>query len=151
MLKAGVGPNVIPSEAEATLDIRALPDEDIEKFYAEMRKIINDPAVRIVPIPASRPPSPASRLDTEMYRALDQVSKRVYPGSTLIPSMSTGASDQAQLRAKRIQSYGVGPGGTTTDTTNFGAQGDVDRLAESSLYPFVEFVWGTMTDVAVHK
>ena len=25
MLKAGVGPNVIPSEAEATLDMRALP------------------------------------------------------------------------------------------------------------------------------
>ena len=25
MLKAGVGANVIPSEAEATLDIRALP------------------------------------------------------------------------------------------------------------------------------
>jgi acetylornithine deacetylase/succinyl-diaminopimelate desuccinylase-like protein len=151
MLKAGVGPNVIPSEAEATLDIRALPDEDIVKFYAEMQKIINDPAVKIVPLPASRPPSPASRLDTEMYRVLDQVSKRVYPGSTLIPSMSTGASDQAQLRAKGIQSYGVGPGGTIEDTTNFGAHGDVERLAESALYPFVEFVWGAVTEVAVHK
>src|SRR5712691_7380865 len=100
MLKAGVGANVIPSEAEATLDIRALPDEDIAKFYAEMQKIINDPAVKVVPLPASRPPSPASRLDTEMYRVLDQVSKRVYPGSNLIPSMSTGASDEEQIRAK---------------------------------------------------
>src|SRR6185369_16493946 len=27
MLKAGIAPNVIPSEAEATLDIRVLPDE----------------------------------------------------------------------------------------------------------------------------
>ena len=151
MLKAGVGPNVIPSEAEATLDIRALPDEDIAKFYSEMQRIIGDPAVKIVPLPASRPPSPASRLDTEMFRVLEQVSKRVYPGSTLIPSMSTGASDQAQLRAKGIQSYGVGPGGTTEDTTNFGAHGDVERLAESSLYPFVRFVWGAVTEVAVHK
>jgi metal-dependent amidase/aminoacylase/carboxypeptidase family protein len=41
MFKAGVGANVIPSEAEATLDIRALPDEDITKFYAEMAKIIS--------------------------------------------------------------------------------------------------------------
>ena len=31
ILKAGVGANVIPSEAEATLDIRALPGEDIER------------------------------------------------------------------------------------------------------------------------
>ena len=35
MLSAGVGANVIPSEAEATLDIRALPGEDINAFYAE--------------------------------------------------------------------------------------------------------------------
>jgi acetylornithine deacetylase/succinyl-diaminopimelate desuccinylase-like protein len=151
MLKAGVGANVIPSEAEATLDIRALPDEDIAKFYAEMQKIINDPAVKVVPLPATRPPSPASRLDTEMYQVLGQVSKQVYPGSTLIPSMATGASDQAQLRAKGIQSYGVGPGSTTEDATNFGAHGDVERLAESSLYPFVQFVWGAVTEVAVHK
>jgi acetylornithine deacetylase/succinyl-diaminopimelate desuccinylase-like protein len=151
MLKAGVGANVIPSEAEATLDIRALPGEDIAKFYSEMQRIIGDPAVKIVPLPATRPPSPASRLDTEMYRVLEQVSKRVYPGSTVIPSMSTGASDQAQLRAKGIQSYGVGPGGTPEDTTNFGAHGDVERLAESSLYPFVQFVWGAVTEVAVHK
>jgi len=33
MLKAGVGANVIPSEAEATLDVRALPGEDLPKFY----------------------------------------------------------------------------------------------------------------------
>src|SRR5579863_8836757 len=45
-LKAGVGDNVIPSEAEATLDIRALPDENIANFYAEMGNIIDDPEVK---------------------------------------------------------------------------------------------------------
>src|SRR5712691_10500344 len=63
MLKAGVGPNVIPSEAEATIDIRMLPDEDVDKFLAEMNKLINDPAVKIAPLPRARPSSPASRLD----------------------------------------------------------------------------------------
>jgi hypothetical protein len=37
------------------------------------------------------------------------------------------------------------------DTTNFGAHGDVERLAESALYPFVEFVWDAVTEAAVHK
>jgi len=151
MLKAGVGPNVIPSEAEATLDIRALPDEEITKFYAEMAKVIDDPEVKIVPLPATRPPSPATRLDTEMYRVLEQVSKRMYPGITVIPSMSTGASDKAQLRAKGQQSYGIGPAGTRADSTNFGAHSDVERLAESSIYPFVEFVWSAVTEVAATK
>jgi len=151
MLKGGVGMNVIPSEVEAILDIRAVPGEDIPKFYDEMRKVINDPAVKVEPLPATRPPSPASRLDTEMYRILEAAAKRIYPASTVIPSMATGASDQAQLRAKGIQSYGVGPASTADDSTNYGAHGDVERLWEPSLYPFVEFVWTAVTEVAVHK
>src|SRR5579864_1035105 len=151
MLQAGVGANVIPSQAEATLDIRALPDEDTTKFYGEMAKIINDPQVAIVPLPATRPPSPATRLDTEMYRVLEQVSKRMYDGVTVIPNMSTGASDKAQLRAKGQQSYGIGPAATRPDATNFGAHSDVERLAEPSIYPFVEFVWNAVTAVAASK
>jgi acetylornithine deacetylase/succinyl-diaminopimelate desuccinylase-like protein len=148
MLKAGVGANVIPSEAEATLDIRALPDEDIARFYEQMGKIIDDPQVKIVPLPATRPPSPATRLDTEMYRVLEEVSKRMYPGVTVLPSMSTGSSDKAQLRAKGQESYGIGPAGTREDFVSFGAHSDVERLAESSIYPYVEFVWNVATEIA---
>jgi len=35
ILKAGFRSNVIQSEAEATLDVRALPDENLEQFYGE--------------------------------------------------------------------------------------------------------------------
>jgi acetylornithine deacetylase/succinyl-diaminopimelate desuccinylase-like protein len=151
MLKAGVGANVIPSEAEATLDIRALPGVDVTEFYGTMAKVIGDPAVKIVPLPQTRPPSPASKLDTEMFRVMAQVAKAIYPGAAVLPSMSTGASDQAQLRAKGIQSYGIGPASTESDEVNYPAHGDVERLAESSLYPFVQYVWSVVTEIAVHK
>ena len=150
-LKAGVGDNVIPSEAEATLDIRALPDENITRFYAEMGNIIDDPEVKIVPLPATRPFSPATRLDTDMYRVLESVSRRMYPGVTVMPSMSTGASDKAQLRAKGQQSYGIGPAGTREDSLNYGAHSDVERMAEASMYRFVEFVWSAVTEIASGK
>ena len=150
MLKAGVGPNVIPSEAEATLDIRALPGEDISEFYGEMQRVINDPAVKVIPIPSTRPEAPASRLDTEMYHVLEQVSQRMYPGSVLLPTMSTGASDMAQLRAKGIQSYGIGPAIKDEDRA-YGAHSDVERLAESSLYRFVEFTWNAVSEMVVKK
>jgi acetylornithine deacetylase/succinyl-diaminopimelate desuccinylase-like protein len=150
MLKAGTGPNVIPSEAEATIDIRALPGEDIPALYAQMKRVIADPAVRIEPIPMTRPPSPASGLDTEMYKALERVSKRLYPQATVLPTMSTGASDMAQLRAKGIPSYGIGPAATEADSTNHGAHSDVERLLESSLYRFVEFTWNAVAEVSIH-
>ncbi len=151
MLKAGVGPNVIPSEAEATLDIRAFPGEDIQWLYSEMGKVINDPAVKIVPMVMTRPPSPASPLTTDAYTVLNSVAKKMYPGVTVLPTMSTGSSDMAQLRAKGIPSYGIGPAATDADRTNFGAHSDVERLLESSLYPFVEFAWNAVTQLAVHQ
>ena len=151
MLKAGVGPNVIPSEAEATLDIRALPDENIPAFYEEMKRIIGDPAVKIVPMVMTRPFSPASPLGSEAYRTLERVAKRMYPGATILPSMSTGASDMAQLRAKGIPSYGIGPASTESDRINYGAHSDVERLLESSLYQFVEFTWNAVTELSVHR
>jgi acetylornithine deacetylase/succinyl-diaminopimelate desuccinylase-like protein len=152
IVKGGFRVNVIPSEAEATLDVRALPDEDLDKLYAEMRKVIADPAVKIEHISGNdRPASPPSRLDTEMYRALEQVSKRMFPGATVLPAMSTGATDMAQLRAKGVQCYGIGPARTEQDATNYGAHGDVERLPEASLYRFVEFAWNAVTAVAVGK
>jgi acetylornithine deacetylase/succinyl-diaminopimelate desuccinylase-like protein len=150
MLKAGVGPNVIPSEAEAILDIRALPDEDVEKFYAEMNRVIGDPEIKIEPLPATRPHSPASRLNTDMYRILEQVSHRMYPGSTVLPTMSTGASDMAQLRAKGIDSYGIGPSASAGEA-NYGAHSDVERLYEPTIYKFVEFTWNAVVQAAAHK
>jgi acetylornithine deacetylase/succinyl-diaminopimelate desuccinylase-like protein len=152
MLKAGIGANVIPSEAEATFDIRALPDEDMTKFFEEMKRVIGDAAVRIEPITTNlRPVAPPSRLDSEMYRALEQVSKRMYPGATVLPTMSTGATDMAQLRAKGIQSYGIGPPSTESENTNYGAHSDVERMQESSLYRFVEFTWNAALEVAGAK
>ena len=151
MLKAGVGLNVIPSEAEATLDIRALPGENLDDFFTKMGQVIDDPAVKIVPLARMRPASPAARLDTEMYRVMNDVAKAIYPGAVVLPSMSTGASDNSQLRAKGIQSYGVGPVSTEEDALHYPAHGDVERLAESSLYPFVRYVWTVVVGVAAHR
>ena len=152
ILKAGVGPNVIPSTAEATFDVRALPDEDIPKFFAEMTRVVGDPTVKVEPITANlRPAGATSRLDSEMYRALEKVSREMFPNVTVLPTMSTGATDMAQLRAKGIQSYGIGPASTEADTINYGAHSDVERLAESSLYQFVEFTWRATMEVAGGK
>ena len=44
---AGYRINIIPSEAKATVDWRALPDEDIPAFLDEIRKVVDDPAVEV--------------------------------------------------------------------------------------------------------
>src|SRR4029434_7059069 len=79
ILKAGVGPNVIPSQAEATFDVRALPDEDIPRLFADVTRLSGAPAVKVEPItPNLRPVAPASNLDSAMYRALEAIAAEMY-------------------------------------------------------------------------
>jgi len=103
IFKAGFRSNVIPSEAEATIDIRALPDEDMPKFYAWMKQLINDPAVEIVARGGGREPGAPSRIDNEMFRAFEATQREMFPGAITLPAMLTGATDNAQLRAKGVQ------------------------------------------------
>ena len=123
ILKAGVGPNVIPSQAEATFDVRALPDEDIPRLFAEVTRLIGDEAVKVEPITTNlRPVSPPSGLDSDMYRALVAISAEMFPGAAVLPTTMTGATDMAQFRAKGIQAYGIGPASTDSDTPSITAR-----------------------------
>jgi len=151
MLTGGFRQNVIPSQAEAMLDIRALPDEDMTKFYAEMNLVIGDPAVKIVPSAPGRPSAPPSRLDTEMFRALEAAQRRLYPGAITIPGMVTGATDLAQLRARGVQAYGIGPQFDEAEFAEHGWHSDVERLSEQSLHGLVQFMWYAVVGIAASK
>jgi acetylornithine deacetylase/succinyl-diaminopimelate desuccinylase-like protein len=152
IIKAGFRSNVIPSEAEATLDIRALPDEDMDKLYAEMRRIINDPNVEIKGNSfGGRPAGSPSRLDTEMFKILEGATRKTYAGAITLPDMLTGATDMAQLRAKGVQCYGIGPVIGEKDRDFGGAHSDDERLQVSQLYKFMEFLWNAVTDIAASK
>lgn len=152
ILNAGFRMNVIPSQAEATIDIRMAPGEDQEAFFVQLQKVIGDAAVKIERLTdGERPPTPPSRLDNEMFRALETVSKRLYPNSVTLPTMLTGATDMAFLRARGIQSYGIGPASSDADRTNYGAHSDVERLLESSLYSFARFTWEAVMEVSASK
>ena len=151
MLQAGIGPNVIPSTAEATIDIRTLPDEDFPTFLREMGRLIDDPAISIVPLPMTRPVTEPSSIDSLMYHSLERAASRVYPGSISVPSMLTASSDMAQLRAKGVQAYGIGPAMTKEEFAQHAWHSDVERLSEDSLYRFVQFVFDAVSDAAIKK
>ncbi|MGH9651418.1 MAG: M20/M25/M40 family metallo-hydrolase, partial [Terriglobales bacterium] len=107
IIQGGFRENVIPGDARATLDVRALPDEDMDKLIATLNRLIHDPAVSVERRTAGqkRPAAPPSRLDTEMFHVLEGAQKRVFPGAVTLPVMQTGATDSAQLRAKGVQAY----------------------------------------------
>ena len=152
IIQGGFRTNVIPSQAEATLDIRALPDENMDQLYAEMKRVIADPAVEIVTNNArNRPIPPPSAIDTEMFRALERTQKQMFPDAVTIPVMLTGATDMSQLRAKGVQSYGFGAIADESENELHGPHSDQERLLESSIHKMVQFLWYTVLDIAASK
>lgn len=152
IVNGGFRRNVIPSEASAVLDIRMLPDEDVDAFYDKMREIIDDPNVEVVPEPIYRPESEPSPVDNEMFQSLETVAGRMYPDATVLPSMSTGATDMAQVRAKGVPAYGLGAIRSVEElNSGNGAHGDNERVSEESVRQLVQFVWYTILDIGGTK
>lgn len=152
IIQGGFRKNVIPSEASAVLDIRMLPDEDVDAFYDMMREIIDDPNVEIVPEAIYRPESAPSPVDNEMFQTLENVANRMYPDATVLPRMSTGATDMAQMRAKGVPSYGLGAIRSVEElNSGNGAHGDNERVSEESVRQLVQFVWNTIIEVGATK
>lgn len=152
VIDAGFRKNVIPSEASAILDIRMLPDEDVDDFYEKLAAVIDDPRVEIVPERIYRPAAPPSEIDNEMFQTLERVAKEMYPSATVLPTMSTGATDMAQVRAKGMQCYGIGPARSIEEiNSGFGAHGDNERIAEDAFVEFVQFLWNVVLETAATR
>jgi acetylornithine deacetylase/succinyl-diaminopimelate desuccinylase-like protein len=128
VLKGGFKSNVIPPEAEAEIDIRALPDENMTEFTRQMNNLVNDPSVTILPpdLTDSMPAAPASSLHTAMFAALEAAQKKLLPESITVPVMSTGATDSAFLRAKGVDAYGIRIPRTFKENT--GVHGNDERI-----------------------
>jgi acetylornithine deacetylase/succinyl-diaminopimelate desuccinylase-like protein len=149
IIQGGYRINVIPSEAKASLDVRLIAGQDPEAFLNEVRRVINDPAIRVEWIPRDvRPATPSARLDSEVFKVLESAFARFYD-TTVLPTMSTGATDMAYLRAKGIQCYGVGPALDEEDgPKGFGAHSDQERILEAELHRFVRFHYEVVRDLA---
>jgi len=137
--------------ATATLDVRALPDEDMDQLMATLRKLVDDPAVTIERRTSGqmRPAPPPTRLDTEMFQALERAQQKVFPNAVTLPIMQTGATDSAQLRAKGVQAYDLSIPHSEEDVKRI--HGNDERVSIEGLGQFIQYVYAAVTDVAGAK
>lgn len=145
ILKAGFRSNVIPADAEATLDVRAVPDEDMDALVADLKRLIDDPSVEIVRNAAGRPSPPPSPVDSDLVRAIEKTGAAMFPGAITVPTMLTGATDMSFLRARGVQAYGIAAPAAEGER---GAHGNDERISVEGFGRFVEFIYRTVTEVA---
>jgi len=99
--------NVVPPTAWAELDCRILPDKAAEQFVDELTALIEPAGVEVEVIMAFTPA--ISSTNTQLFRAIENVTGELHPGSRVLPSVSTGFTDSHFTRDLGIISYGFNP------------------------------------------
>ncbi len=108
LVQGGFRSNVIPGEATATLNIRTLPGQSLDSTLARLARAIGDSLVSFT-VTSRGEESPAMSAENEFFAAVERAAKRLDPRIVVVPYLSTGATDSADLRRAGIKAYGLLP------------------------------------------
>jgi acetylornithine deacetylase/succinyl-diaminopimelate desuccinylase-like protein len=146
LIDGGIRNNVIPSEGTANFNVRVLPNDDIRTIVGEMQRVAGEQQVTFTldGTPSeSPPPSPVS---TALFQAMERAAKIMEPRTTVIPFMSTGATDGAALRAKGIPTYGILPMPLPMED-ELRMHGDNERVPVPALGWATEYLYRVLSEV----
>jgi acetylornithine deacetylase/succinyl-diaminopimelate desuccinylase-like protein len=144
-LRAGIGPNVVPSEARATLNVQLLPSNSIDPLIAQLQKVVNDPQIRFTVAPGRGISAPSSSTESELYQTIERVVPQQFPGAIVVPYLSTAATDSAELRLRNVQALGLLPF-PLTEADAQRIHGNDERLSLASFRTGVEFLYRIVYD-----
>jgi acetylornithine deacetylase/succinyl-diaminopimelate desuccinylase-like protein len=150
MLSAGVRANVIPSEARAMLNVRLLPGDTIDVLLADLTKSVNDPQIRFEVQPDAGLAAPPSSLESDFYVTITKAASQEFSGAPVLPFLSAGATDSAQLRLHNVQAYGLSPF-PMSDEDSRRMHADDERIPLASFDKGVDFIARVVSEFAASK
>jgi acetylornithine deacetylase/succinyl-diaminopimelate desuccinylase-like protein len=138
MMSAGHAENALPNNAQAIINCRMLPDDNPENVMSVLKSVLADDKISVTRINSSFT-TPLSPLREDITGPVSQISAAMWPGVSVTPIMSTGATDGKFLRLKGIPVYGVS--GMFGDMDDVRAHGKDERILATDYYNGVEFMY----------
>ncbi len=158
MLSGGHSPNALPQRATANVNCRIFPGHSQEEIRLSLLKIFDDPALSVryrnnqgelsdhgSDNKAMTPPP----LRDDVMKSLRDVSMKMWPGTTVIPIMETGASDSIYTMIAGIPSYGIC--GVAIQRDDSRAHGRDERVGVESFYNGLEFYYLLLKELTGKK
>ncbi|AEI65734.1 M20/M25/M40 family metallo-hydrolase, partial [Corallococcus macrosporus] len=85
--------NVLPARARAVVNFRVLPGDSVEGVLEHVRRVVDDPRVKVGTLGFISEPSPVSRMDSEAWTQLQRSVRQVFPDVVVAPYLMLGATD----------------------------------------------------------
>jgi acetylornithine deacetylase/succinyl-diaminopimelate desuccinylase-like protein len=147
-LEAGHANNALPQSAQANVNCRILPGHTREEIRQTLIGVFSDPKVEVSYVDSSgrvldSAPNasalPPVKLRPDVMQTLEKVAGEMWPGTPVVPTMSTGASDGVYSNAAGMPTYGIS--GVAIDMNDVRAHGRDERVRVESFYQGVDFYY----------
>jgi acetylornithine deacetylase/succinyl-diaminopimelate desuccinylase-like protein len=119
--------NVIPPEAWANLDVRILPGGDPKALLEQIRRVVDDPYVTVEPLDGEFREANYSPTDTALYADIRKVAANYFPGTPVVPHITSGYTENQRYRPLGIDAYGFNPY-TATEEEGSTEHGNDERI-----------------------
>ena len=139
MVDAGHALNALPQRATANVNCRMFPGRSSEETRAALVKAIADPKVTVEMRVKDKPIATPPPLDPAIVGPAEKLVAKYFPGTPLIPTMLTGATDGVYMEAVGIPTYGVP--GYWVDPDGNGTHGLNERIEVRSLLTGRDFLY----------
>lgn len=145
LLDGGHAPNALPQTAVANVNVRMLPGSDPQDVLETLIAVVDNPELSVEYMGGGSITDP-SPLSEEIMAAVETVTEAMWPGVTVMPTMSTGATDGARMRRAGIPTYGTS--GLFVDRNDMRIHGQDERLLKESLYGGYEFLYSVAKELS---
>jgi len=90
--------NVLPARARAVVNFRILPGDSVAAVLEHVRKVIDDPRVKIAALGALEP-APVSDHESPAFTLLAKTIRQVFPKAVVAPALVVGGTDSRHYSA----------------------------------------------------
>jgi acetylornithine deacetylase/succinyl-diaminopimelate desuccinylase-like protein len=147
-LAGGHADNALPQTATANVNCRVAPTSTGDDVRKALDQVVGDTAVRITMRGGDRNNAGGkpSAIHPVLLEATTTLTKKMFNGVPVIPTMSTGATDGRFLRNAGIPTFGVSGIFSAPGETN--AHGRDEKLRVKSYYDGLDFLYQLVKMVA---
>jgi acetylornithine deacetylase/succinyl-diaminopimelate desuccinylase-like protein len=146
MINGGHAINALPQRAEANVNCRIFPDHQPSAIMAELAADAADPAIGFKDVTEGSVPNDASPMRPDFVAAVTKAMAKVYPGTPVFPSMSSGASDSMWFRYHHVPSYGASP--VFIKGSEDFSHGLNERTPIANIQPAITYYLSLVTDLS---
>ncbi|MEN6389856.1 MAG: M20 family peptidase [Syntrophomonas sp.] len=146
VINGGFQDNVIPASARVVVNLRLMPQDDIESVVERIRQTINDSRISIKPVGYSNNAPISSSTETKGFKIVSKAIKQVFPTAICVPFFDTGGTDSKHYARLTPNLYRFTPSIKARDEEGHGIN---ERIPVENYLQYINFYINLIKDFQV--